>query len=110
MQVYLFNAFRKTHTNSLLVYSGFGNISHRYIPTPTEASHFVQAIGLERAFDFPLLSGESYDPNAECHIDLKLWHNAVKDRVSVIPSIIPSERGHTRSLATCPIKIVEIVA
>ncbi|KAF8251454.1 hypothetical protein K440DRAFT_637978 [Wilcoxina mikolae CBS 423.85] len=49
--------------------------SHRSIPL--RASDWFG-----ESLDFPLLSGESYDPNAECHIDLKLWHNAVKDGVS----------------------------
>ncbi|KAF8241363.1 hypothetical protein K440DRAFT_682411 [Wilcoxina mikolae CBS 423.85] len=34
------------------------------------------------SLDFTLLPDESYDPNAECHIDLKIWHSAVKNGVS----------------------------
>ncbi|KAF8242621.1 hypothetical protein K440DRAFT_638634 [Wilcoxina mikolae CBS 423.85] len=48
---------------------------HRSIPL--RASDWFR-----ESLDFPLPSGENYNPNAKCHIDLKLWDNAMKDRVS----------------------------
>ncbi|KAF8241770.1 hypothetical protein K440DRAFT_621690 [Wilcoxina mikolae CBS 423.85] len=49
--------------------------SHRSIPL--RASDWFG-----ESLDFALLPNEHYDPNAECHIDLELWHSAIKKGVS----------------------------